>query len=47
MLLKEISPVYTKNEKNPTYKMQSYWLLKKVVHILTAGLKVLSSLHLM
>jgi hypothetical protein len=37
MLFKETIAVYSDNETHE-YKMQRYWLLKQVVHIVTTGL---------
>jgi hypothetical protein len=38
-LFKEIIAVYTESYETHSYKMQSYWLLKQVGHIVTTGLK--------
>jgi hypothetical protein len=38
-LFKEVISVYTENNAKPKkYKMESYWLLKQVVHIVPTGL---------
>jgi hypothetical protein len=36
MLFKEIITVNSKNHETHKYKIQSYWLLSQVVHIVTA-----------
>jgi hypothetical protein len=39
MQFREIIPVYSENHTKPLkYKIQSYWLLKQVVHIVTTVL---------
>jgi hypothetical protein len=37
-LFKEAILVYTENHKEPIKKKQSYWLLKRLVHIVTIRL---------
>jgi hypothetical protein len=39
MLLKEIVDVYTwESYESLAYKMQDYWLLKHIAHVVAAGL---------
>jgi hypothetical protein len=49
MLFKEIIAVYSENNTKPIInfvgKIQSYWLLKQVVHTVTLGFKGLTKFH--